>query len=240
MLGSSFSILSTARSLASALVCAGILSGASAASALTAREVVDGDTLVLENGDRVRLIGLDTPEIKDTFGRNAKTAKFEGLKKTAVDLYAVEAKSAAEDWIKGQKLRIQKDPVNSERAHRDDYGRLLAYVCRESDNHCLAEDLIAGGYGLVYRRFSFDRKASFIKLEEKAKAEGRGLWKHPYGKPLRATSKPTPSAPSKKKSSASAKQTKSKSETSAKSKAASSKSQSASSAGNPPAAKTSI
>lgn len=144
----------------------------------TAAEVLDGDTIELATGDRVRLIGIDAPEMVDSNNRNAKTAKYEDLRKAAVDLYAVEAAAEAKDWVEGQKLVILTDPINEDRGHRDDYGRVLAYVCRESDGRCLAEDLLSGGYALVYRRFSFDRKDEFLKLEKKARRKARGIWKH--------------------------------------------------------------
>ncbi len=144
----------------------------------TAAQVIDGDTLELATGDRVRLIGIDAPELVDTNNRNAKTAKYEDLRKAAVDLYAVEAAVEAKDWVEDQKLVILTDPINEDRGHRDDYGRILAYVCRESDGRCLAEDLLSGGYALVYRRFSFDRKDEFLKLEKKARRNARGVWKH--------------------------------------------------------------
>jgi len=159
------------------------------AFALAARETLDGDTLVLDTGERVRLIGIDAPEIHDNYGRNAKTAKYEGVKKAAVDLYAVEARAAAEDWVSGQKLVIKTDPVNAKTNHRDNYDRLLGYVCRESDGRCLAEDLLSGGYALVYRRFNFERKASFLKLEEAARRSSRGLWKHATARAKSSTSK---------------------------------------------------
>lgn len=146
--------------------------------ALVAREAIDGDTIVLETGEHVRLIGIDTPEIDDKHHRNSKTAKFEGLKKSDVDAYAVKAKTAADEWLRGQKIKIVKDPINKKIKDRDDYGRLLAYVCRESDGHCLADDLLADGYGMVYRRFQFERKRDFLALEKTAKAEGRGIWAH--------------------------------------------------------------
>lgn len=165
-------------SRATALLLMLIWSGSAPALAVTAKEVIDGDTLVLDTGERVRLIGIDTPEIHDDNNRNAKTAKYEGIKKSAVDLYAIEALSAVRDWVRDQKLVIQMDSVNAATDHKDTYGRLLAYVCRESDKRCLADDLLSDGYALVYRRFSFDRKSEFIKLEKSARAAGKGIWKH--------------------------------------------------------------
>lgn len=164
------------------------------ASALTAREVIDGDTIVLETGEHVRLIGIDTPEIDDKFGRNARTARFEELNPAAVDAYAVEAKDAAERWLQGQKIILKYDPVNAARKNRDDYDRVLAYVCRQSDGHCLADDLLAGGYALVYRRFSFERKRDFLAFEDQAKKARRGLWKHAAkkSKPAKRAQRKTP------------------------------------------------
>lgn len=148
------------------------------ASAVTVRETLDGDTLILDTGERVRLIGIDAPELGTDNDRNSRTAKFEKLKKAAVDLYAVEARFAADEWVRGQKLVLKTDPVNADSKHRDSYGRLLAYVCRESDDRCLAEDLLAGGHALVYRRFDFERKKDFLRLEKAARASAKGIWKH--------------------------------------------------------------
>lgn len=166
-----FILILTTGVLLTAAICAD-------ASAVTVRETLDGDTLILDTGERVRLIGIDAPELGQDSDRNSRTAKFEKLKRSAVDLYAVEARFAADEWVRGQKLILKTDPVNEDSKHRDSYGRLLAYVCRESDDRCLAEDLLAGGHALVYRRFDFERKKDFLRLEKAAREDAKGLWKH--------------------------------------------------------------
>src|SRR5690606_37504664 len=78
---------------------------------ITVREVIDGDTIILENGDKVRYIGIDTPELDD----NSK----------GVECYSVEATQENRNLVKDKKVRLYKDTNE-----RDRYGRLLAYVYR--------------------------------------------------------------------------------------------------------------
>ena len=139
--------------------------------------VIDGDTLVLNNHQRVRLIGIDTPEIKDDFNRNQQTAEWMNIAKNRVDEFARIAKREAEEWIEEGDIVIELDPINAPINHRDKYNRLLAYVCRPSEETCLNEHLIKKGMGLVYRRFEFSKKPDYLESEKEAKILKRGLWK---------------------------------------------------------------
>jgi endonuclease YncB( thermonuclease family) len=94
--------------------------------------IVDGDTLVARyknRTDRVRLIGINTPEIGQC--------------------YATEATAAARSLAAGRKVRLIGDPTQ---AKRDRFGRLLAYVVLPN-GHDLGRDLIRlGGRGLHLRQ----------------------------------------------------------------------------------------
>lgn len=72
-------------------------------------EVVDGDTLVLENNIRVRLLSIDAPELTDCYGEAAQKA-LAGL-------------------VLGQQVRLEKDQDAT-----DQYGRLLRYAFVVSDD----------------------------------------------------------------------------------------------------------
>src|SRR5215213_8338511 len=85
--------------------------GAGGAESARVQRVVDGDTVVLAGGERVRYIGVDTPE-------SVKPGE-------PVQCYAKAAGRANERLVEGQRVRLRFD---AER--RDRYGRLLAYVYR--------------------------------------------------------------------------------------------------------------
>ncbi|MBI4437126.1 MAG: thermonuclease family protein [Candidatus Omnitrophica bacterium] len=78
------------------------------------RHVVDGDTIELENGEKVRYIGIDAPEERKRVGE----AWFYDP-----EPYATEATQENQALVEGKKVRLEFD-----RERRDPYGRLLAYV----------------------------------------------------------------------------------------------------------------
>lgn len=73
------------------------------------KKAVDGDTIELENGQRLRYIGIDTPETVDP--------------KQSVQCYGKEAASKNKELVEGKKVRLEMDVSNEDR-----YGRLLRYV----------------------------------------------------------------------------------------------------------------
>ena len=123
--------------------------------------VVDGDTLLLQSGERVRLIGVDTPEIKHP--------------KKPVEYFSREA--SAFNWrvVEEKQVRLEFDQANAARGHKDRYGRTLAYVFLENGTLLNAE-IIKQGYGHAYTQFPFSRMEEFRRLEREAREEQRGLW----------------------------------------------------------------
>ena len=85
------------------------------ANALVAK-IVDGDTIDVEIGgrsERVRLIGIDTPEIAHS--------AFDGWAANEAECYGEEAKQYTSGLLEiGSGVRLERDVVA-----RDDYGRLL-------------------------------------------------------------------------------------------------------------------
>lgn len=130
----------------------------------------DGDTIsVAMNGqtERVRLIGVDTPE----------TAK-NGV---AGQCYAQAAAAFTRDQIKADgSIRLQADPIGD---NRDRYGRLLRYVYLP-DGSQLNRRLIEEGYGFAYLFFPFSQSADFAAAQNQARQNGKGLWSNcrPYQK----------------------------------------------------------
>jgi micrococcal nuclease len=132
--------------------------------------VVDGDTISVRLGDvreRIRLIGVDTPETNDIRDE---------YKQAAYD---------ARDWLiarlKGRTVALESDPVVDD---RDKHGRLLRYVYLDGENVNLS--LVQEGWGWTYRRFAFSKKAEFLSAEAEAEANRTGVWSLPDG-PRRRT-----------------------------------------------------
>jgi endonuclease YncB( thermonuclease family) len=118
--------------------------------------VIDGDTLELYTGERVRLIGVDTPETKDP--------------RRPVQYFGEEAAAFTRRIVEGKRVRLEYDWER-----KDKYGRTLAYVYLE-DGTFLNAEIIRQGYGFAYTRFPFKYLEEFRKLEREAREAGRGLW----------------------------------------------------------------
>lgn len=131
---------------------------------LAARQVtriVDGDTIVLSPNDKVRLIGVDTPETVHP--------------KKIVECYGKEAKEFTQNAVSGQKIRLVLDDANAGRRHKDRYGRTLGYVYLQ-DGMMLNAELIRRGFAHAYTRFPFRYLVEFRRLEQEARGRGAGLW----------------------------------------------------------------
>jgi micrococcal nuclease len=128
----------------------------------TVVEVIDGDTIKVDIGEKivtVRLIGIDTPE----------TA---GPHNPQGDYFGPEAAQYAKQLLENQLVYLIPDPMQS---NRDKYDRLLRYVFLE-DGTLVNAKLIADGfaYNYIYEPFQFMKQ--FDYLEKQAKENHLGLW----------------------------------------------------------------
>jgi micrococcal nuclease len=123
------------------------------------RRVVDGDTLLLTDGTRIRLIGADTPE----------TVK----RDSPIEAFGPEATEFTKQFVAraGGRVRLEYD-----RERVDRYGRTLAYVY--VGDEMLNEELIRHGLATAQTQYNYSRvmKDRFRRAEEEAKAAGRGRW----------------------------------------------------------------
>ena len=128
-------------------------------------QVVDGDTIHVRLGGQihtVRLLGVDTPETQHpTRARGALRARSRPFHPAS----GLKARSSA--W--------SKIPIADS---RDRYGLLLRYVSLDGEH--FNATLIRQGYAYAYRRFPFSRRQEFIRLEAKARHQGKGLWKRKH------------------------------------------------------------
>ena len=118
--------------------------------------VIDGDTLELDGGERVRLIGVDTPESVDP--------------RRPVQYFGKAAAAFTRRLAEGRAVRLAYDDDT-----RDRYGRTLAYVYLE-DGSFLNAEIIRQGYGHAYTRFPFRYQQEFLALEREARENSRGFW----------------------------------------------------------------
>lgn len=124
--------------------------------------VVDGDTIVIdmEGTDvKVRLIGLDTPEIVDP--------------RRPVRCFGKEASDKAKSILTGQKVKIEIEPTQG--VH-DKYGRLLAYIFLP-DGTLFNQMMIEEGYGHEYTyRIPYKYQKEFKASQVRARELKKGLW----------------------------------------------------------------
>ena len=123
--------------------------------------VVDGDTIVVSPNEKVRLIGVDTPETVHP--------------KKAVECFGKDAKEFTRGAVEGKTIRLVLDEANKVRRHKDRYRRTLAYAILE-DGTMLNRELIRQGYAYAYSRFPFRYLGEFRELERAARSQSIGLW----------------------------------------------------------------
>lgn len=118
-------------------------------------DVIDGDTIVLAGGEKVRYLLVDTPEI--TNGKN--------------ECYGQEARAFNAEYVLGQTVELTYDVECT-----DAYGRLLAFV--EAPDGEINTLLIARGFGclLDIPPNGAARVEAFRLLEKEARAGLLGLW----------------------------------------------------------------
>lgn len=125
-------------------------------------KVVDGDTVhIKKNGikEKVRLIGLDTPEAVDP--------------RKPVECFGKEASKHAKEILNGQKIMIELDDSQGE---RDKYGRLLAYIFLENGTN-FNKKMIADGYGYEYTyNKPYKYQDEFKQAQTMARDNNLGLW----------------------------------------------------------------
>lgn len=126
-------------------------------------KVVDGDTIDVDlNGkiERLRLIGMDTPETVDP--------------RKVVQCFGKDASNKAKEILDGKMVSLEADSTQGE---RDKYDRLLRYVFLE-DGTFYNKKMISDGYAHEYTYDSnpYKYQSDFIAAEKQAREAGRGLW----------------------------------------------------------------
>jgi len=114
-------------------------------------QIIDGDTLRLVSRERVRLIGVNAPELKEKLGPMAA--------------------QCLKDILGGQRVRLE---VGVE--PKDRYGRMLAHVHTESGVYVNAELLRLGCAKLMVIGANVSHLFGLVKAQEEARKAQRGVW----------------------------------------------------------------
>jgi endonuclease YncB( thermonuclease family) len=135
---------------------AGAGAGTSANSPAVIARVIDGDTVALSTGQRVRLVQIDTPEIGggECFSQAAR--------KALLRLAPV-----------GSTVLLEGDPKLDD---RDRYGRLLRYIKRNGININIRLVLDGAAAPYFYRSETGTYASRLLAAAARAKAAKRGLW----------------------------------------------------------------
>ncbi|MCW9035159.1 MAG: thermonuclease family protein [Rhodospirillales bacterium] len=126
-------------------------------------EVVDGDTVRLEDGRQVRLVGLQAPKLP--LGRK-------GFKKWPL---ADESKKMLENLCLNRQVQLHFGGTAMDR-----HSRILAHLITE-DGTWIQGEMLRQGMARVYT-FPDNRSVidKMLKAEKEARHNNRGIWQHPF------------------------------------------------------------
>lgn len=113
--------------------------------------VIDGDTFETETGEKVRLIGINAPEISDIFGQ--------------------EAKQYLSDLIENKTVDLQTDKISND---RDRYQRLLRYVIRDGVD--INKKMVSDGYAFAYLKYHFSKSTDYEQAQILSREANKGIW----------------------------------------------------------------
>lgn len=150
------------------LLLAACANGANDGSLVHVKQVIDGDTIILQNSDKVRFLGVNTPEL--------------GHGKFPDEPLANQARQYVKRKIQGRDVRLE-----NERAQKDKYGRRLAQIYTQSGEN-IQTDLLERGLAFVVAvgEGGFDYVDSFIAAESKARRANKGVWADDHFSPISA------------------------------------------------------
>lgn len=130
----------------------------------TVKEVIDGDTIELTNGQKVRYIGINTPETSHP--------------RKGIECFGKEAKQKNKEIMEGKIIYMAKDVSETDR-----YDRLLRFVYLPNP-HATHEALFVNQY-LVEQGYAYassyppdiSKNDIFNQAQKLAEEQNRGLWK---------------------------------------------------------------
>ena len=122
------------------------------------KKVYDGDTLLLQNKQKVRLLGINTPEVE---GRHK-----------AAEPGGETAKKWLQETIKGNKLRLQTDAEK-----KDKYGRVLAHIFTDAGLHVNLELVRLGLATVNIHPPNLEYTDKLVSAQQQAQDNKLGIWR---------------------------------------------------------------
>ena len=113
--------------------------------------IIDGDTFITETGEKVRLIGINAPEISDIFGQ--------------------EAKQYLSYLIENKTVDLQADNISND---RDRYQRLLRYVILDGVD--INKKMVSDGFSFAYLKYKFSKSIEYEQAQLEARETNKGIW----------------------------------------------------------------
>jgi len=133
--------------------------------------ITDGDTFVLSNGARVKLLGIKNPNNYDSSKLIKESDNTEKDKKTfkkSVKIF----NEFIRNFLEGKKVYLEKE---SNYEDKDKNGILLRYVYLE-DGTFVNGKIVKDGYAQVNEKFSISKLNELRKYQNEARENNRGLW----------------------------------------------------------------
>lgn len=124
-----------------------------------AKWVIDGDTIVINNGRKVRYIGIDAPELAHDDHE--------------AEPYGEEAKRFNISLVNRKEVRLEFD-----KERNDQYERLLAYVFLKDGTFVNAEILSNGYAYLLYHRPNIKHNSVMLQSQQAAMSAKKGIWQN--------------------------------------------------------------
>lgn len=123
-------------------------------------KVIDGDTVHVQltegQKEKIRIIGIDTPETKDP--------------RKPVQCFGKEASKQMHKLVNGKTVVLERNPAGD----RDKYKRLLRYISLNGED--IGAAMIRDGFAFSYKQFPHPRLEEYNLLEREAREAIRGLW----------------------------------------------------------------
>jgi micrococcal nuclease len=147
---------------------AGCANGAVDTGLVHVKKVIDGDTIILKNNDKVRFLGVNTPEL--------------GHGKFRDEPLANQALQFVKRKIQGREVRLK-----NERAQKDKYGRRLAQIYTQNGEN-IQTGLLERGLAFVVAigEGEFEYIDGYIAAESKAREANKGVWGDDFYAPISA------------------------------------------------------
>lgn len=168
------------------------------------KRVLDGNTLELTSGERVRLLGVGAPALENETHAKQQAKKL-GLDPGRFTKYGKKSKGFLGQLVSKKEIFLVFDSVDPTADHKDSGGKVLAYVYGKArrDNYVgFAQSLwdrsyeklsdgmnhlnvnatmVQTGYGFVDTSYPFERRKEFEKLEKQAQQAKQGFWGSGFG-----------------------------------------------------------